>query len=251
MGKGLIPGGLDPFGHRVRPFHVEDEHTVFEWCMICTDRHPTAFLGDDSRTATARLQDTRLILLGARNSNEPGWRPHPTETDKGVWDDHATYRRCNAVYQELAESIMIGRLEALRVYLDDRPGELDPTLCIIGTDPVLTIARRRGDFSQYIAALLERANTAAVAVADRRAEATPAETSSIEQLAEWIFARHESWNTFEKLYDAARTDTETGALRKRDFLTAYQRVYATASHRPPASGWPLKSPYRERWKAKD
>jgi hypothetical protein len=33
-------GGTDPFGHRVHPFIVGDTHTIFEWCMIYTDRHP-------------------------------------------------------------------------------------------------------------------------------------------------------------------------------------------------------------------
>jgi hypothetical protein len=161
----IIPGGFDEWSSRrwdafvvARATQSSVEHTVFDWCMIYTNRHPRAFLGDDSRTATARCRDIRLTLLGAQGSNEPGLRPHPTEADKGVWDDRATYRTCNALYQELAQGI--SRIDAKKVYLDDRPSELDPTLCIIGSDPVLAIARRNEDFSLYIAALLARTHTA-------------------------------------------------------------------------------------------
>jgi hypothetical protein len=166
----IIPGGFDEWSDRrcdefvvARATQSSVEHTVFDWCMIYTNRHPRAFLGDDSRTATARCRDIRLTLLGAQGSNEPGLRPHPTEADKGVWDDRATYRTCNALYQELAEGI--SRIDAKKVYLDDRPSELDPTLCIIGSDPVLAIARRNEDFSPYIAALMARTDTAPPATA--------------------------------------------------------------------------------------
>jgi hypothetical protein len=151
----IIPGGHDEWaGHSWGDFVIGAEHTVFEWCMIYTDRHPTAFLGNHYRTATAELQDARLTLLGARGSNEPGMRPHPTEPCKGVWDDQAIYRVCNAVFQELADGIRRDRLAAKRVYLDDLPGELDPTLCVLDAPLVLAIARRRDDYGQYIAQLL-------------------------------------------------------------------------------------------------
>jgi hypothetical protein len=147
----IIPGGVEEWlGRRFDDFAVGAKHTVFEWCMIYTDHHPTAVLGDDSRTATARFLDMRLTLLGARGSNEPRMRPHPTETDRGVWDDMMIYRTRNAVYQELVE----GRLDAERRYRDDRPGEPDPTLCILDAAPVLAIARRRKDYGQYIGRLL-------------------------------------------------------------------------------------------------
>jgi hypothetical protein len=243
----VIPGGFDEWsGHRVDDFVVGAEHTVFEWCMIYTGGHPTAFLGDNARTASVRFQDIRLTLLGARGSNEPQWRPHPTETNQGVWDDPTTYRTRNAVYQELAEGTRTGRFDAQRVYLDDQPSELDPTLCIIGRDPVLAIARRRNDFSQYIAALLARADAVAATVAERTAEATASKTASIEHLAEWIFARHGTGKTFEKLYDEACGDSEIGGFKKADFQIAYRLVYDTKRHRPPVTGWPLKSPYKER-----
>jgi hypothetical protein len=151
-----IPGGKDLLGCPVAEFVIGPEHTVLEWCCIYTDGHPTALLGDDSRTATAEMQDTRLTLLGACGSNVPRMRPHPTETDKGVWDDPVIYRTRNAVYQELADAIECGRLDAKHVYLDDRPGKLDPTLCIIGATPVLAIAQRRRDYGERIAALLRR-----------------------------------------------------------------------------------------------
>jgi hypothetical protein len=133
---------------------VGAEHTIFEWCLIYTDQNPTTALGDGSGLATALIRDRRLILLGARGSNEPMMRPHPTETDQGVWDDPVDYRVSNAVYQELAESVMTRKIDAVRRYLDDRPEEIDRTLCIIGAAPVLAIARQRKDYGRYIAALL-------------------------------------------------------------------------------------------------
>jgi hypothetical protein len=151
----VIPGGEDPLGRPLASYAVGAEHTVFEWCMIYTDGHPTAFLGDDSRRATRKLQNIRLTLLGVRGSNEPAGRPHPTETDKGVWDDPATYRTRNAVYQELAEGIASGRFVAKLVYLDDRPSTLDLTLCILDAAPVLAIAQHRKDHGELIARLLD------------------------------------------------------------------------------------------------
>jgi hypothetical protein len=76
--------------------------------------------------------------------------------------------------------------------------------------------------------------------------AAPAELASIEQLAEWVFARHGTGSTFEKLYAKACGDIEIGGFKKSDFHAAFGSVYATSRHRPPATGWPLRSPYGER-----
>jgi hypothetical protein len=157
MSKIIIPGGVNDWwpSHRFDDFVVDDKHTVFEWCMIYTDRHPAVLRLDYDR-ATAECQDYRLILLGALGTNEATWRPHPTEADKGIWDDPAPYRISNEVYQDLAAAIRDRRIEVeRRVYLDDRPDELDATLCIIEAAPVLAIARRRKGYGEAIARLLE------------------------------------------------------------------------------------------------
>jgi hypothetical protein len=73
--------------------------------------------------------------------------------------------------------------------------------------------------------------------------------SAAERLAEWIFARHAPGRntTFDKLYVAACHDPELGDFAKAELQAAFQRVYDTKPHRPRATGWPLRSPYRERW----
>jgi hypothetical protein len=62
--------------------------------------------------------------------------------------------------------------------------------------------------------------------------------------AEWIFNTRHQVRGFEKLYDLACKDS--GSFKKKDFRAAYQEVYETEPHRPPATGWPLRSPYKER-----
>jgi hypothetical protein len=64
--------------------------------------------------------------------------------------------------------------------------------------------------------------------------------------AEWIFNKRRQMRDFKKLYDLARKDSSLGSCKKKDLLAAYQDVYETEPHRPPASGWPLRSPYKER-----
>jgi hypothetical protein len=80
------------------------------------------------------------------------------------------------------------------------------------------------------------------------AKATAAETTSIEQLAEWIFAQHSdnAPTTFQNLCEAAAGKFE--GFKKADAREAYRRVYDTRPHRPPVAGWTLRTPYRERWR---
>jgi len=133
-----LSGGTDVFGRPVEKFVVGDQHTVFEWCMIYTDRHP-AGAHPNHNHATVEHMRSRLVLLGACGRS-----------------DEVT-RISNAVYRELVAAIEAGRIELRkRVYLDDRPAELDLTLCVIGPDPVLEIARRHQDGGQKIAELLAR-----------------------------------------------------------------------------------------------
>jgi hypothetical protein len=150
----IIPGGCDEWGRRWNDFPITSAHTVFEWCMIYTDRHPTAFLGETSRAANIKAHRWRLILLGADGSNEPGLRPHPDEPDKAVRDDGEPYRTSNAVYQKLAKGIAARQIKAKSVYLDDQPHELDLTLCVVDAAAIVEIARRREDHGEYIARLM-------------------------------------------------------------------------------------------------
>jgi hypothetical protein len=145
-------------------FPVVDMHTVYEWCMIYTDRDP----GVAAMDATAEAQRERLQYLGAIGSNAvlvtadtsimiadtTGRRVTPGRRTEKV-DISLHYRISNAVYQKLAKDIETGKLEPERpVYLDDRPNELDPTLCVIGVAPILKMAKRRGDGGQVIRRLL-------------------------------------------------------------------------------------------------
>jgi hypothetical protein len=169
----IIPGGYDEWSERRwNDFVVGPEHSVYEWCMVYTDRHPACVLPNHN-SAAAGDQRYRLILLGAIGSNIPGLRPHPTKTNESVWEDPGIYRITNAVYRELAEGITSRRLDAKRVYLDDWPSDLDLTLCILDEAPVLAIARRRKDHGQFIARLLATPDDATAPLATERiAEAT-------------------------------------------------------------------------------
>jgi hypothetical protein len=155
--KVIIPGGAANWivrEHRFADFVVRDKHTVYAWCKIYVDENPNA-TPPEFLVATTGRQEDRLTFLGAIGSNLPGLRPHPTETDKGDGDDRAPHRTANAVYRELAKGIRSGRIEVKKsVYLDDRPSEIDLTLCVIGGAPVFAIARKRKDHGQVIAWLL-------------------------------------------------------------------------------------------------
>jgi hypothetical protein len=147
------------FAISVADFTVGDERTVYEWCMIYTDRPP----GVATLHATTAHQKDRLLHLGAIAPLIAG--PFIAVTPAGHFevDTTAHYRVANAVYQELAKAIQTGSLEPKRrAYLEDRPGELDPTLCVVEAAVILAIAERRGDSGEVIKKLLaERRQTAA------------------------------------------------------------------------------------------
>jgi hypothetical protein len=132
-------------------FKVGDEHTVYEWCMIYAGRHP----GVASADPTVDGQKDRLEYLGAIAPIVAGPITVTLAEQDFKVDTRAHYRIANAVYQELVTGIRTGSLEPKRrSYLEDRPDELDPTLCVIGTDPILRIAERRGDGGSLIRTLL-------------------------------------------------------------------------------------------------
>jgi hypothetical protein len=84
----------------------------------------------------------------------------------------------------------------------------------------------------------------AIKAANSTAQAAPA-ASIDDPLADWIFAQHSRRMSCEALYAEARR-APPREFRKADFVAAYGKVYATQRHRPPATGWPLRSPYKER-----
>jgi hypothetical protein len=132
-------------------FTVGDERTVYEWCMIYSDRHP----GVATLHATTANQKDRLLHLGAIATLIAGPFIAATPAGHSEVDTTAHYRVANAVYQELATAIQSGSLEPKRrAYLEDRPGELDPTLCVLEAAPILAIAERRGDYGGTIRWLL-------------------------------------------------------------------------------------------------
>jgi hypothetical protein len=69
-----------------------------------------------------------------------------------------------------------------------------------------------------------------------------------DRLANWIFDQHDGRSPiYDELLKKARAlGGQLGQFRTTDFLAAYQRVYQTKANAPPATGWPLRSPYRER-----
>src|SRR5215472_9849728 len=109
-------------------FAARDEYSVFEWARLYIDLHPAVA----SMDRTVAGQEDRLRYLGVIPWPQmtPGSIPGGPGAPGRDWavDTAAHYGITSAVYQELAEYIQTGRLESKRrVYLDDRPGELDPT----------------------------------------------------------------------------------------------------------------------------
>jgi hypothetical protein len=142
-------------------YQVPDELPVFDWCMIYTDRHP----GVASHYPNVAGQTERLLHLGAMPPLVSGPITATVagqDFDVVMWEH---YWIANKVYQELADDIHARRLEPKRrAYLEDRPGELDPTLCVLEAAPILAIAERGGDGGEVIRLLLAKARQPAAPV---------------------------------------------------------------------------------------
>jgi hypothetical protein len=148
VGRATILHNIDIL---VTGYVVRDEHSVYEWCMIYTDRDPRSA----SLYPYAAGQKERLQYLGAIAPLLSG-PITVTRAGKDYYlDTRQHYRIANAVYQELANDIQTGAREPKRrAYLEDRPGELDPTLCVLEVAPILAIAERRGDGGEIIRKLV-------------------------------------------------------------------------------------------------
>jgi len=182
-------GGTDPLGHRVHPFIIGDPHTIFEWCMIYADRHP-AVLKSNYDGATLRDKEFRLTLLGATGAGLRDAYGQPM----GPPNDAEEQIR-NEVYRELVRDIECGRIIPVRTaYCSDAPDVFDPTRCLVDIEPILAVARRRGDFGAAIAELLtahpqlgDAAQTSKAS--QRKSRPGPISTgSSIQTAAERLFA---------------------------------------------------------------
>lgn len=174
-------------------FVVGGQHTIYEWCKI--------YVGLDPRVAstepTVAGQEERLRYLGAIPPLVAGSIPVP---DHNANVDIRAHRRIsNAVYQELATAIQTGSLEPKRrVYLEDRPGELDPTMCVLDAAPILAIAERGGDAGEVIKNLLAERRQPAASGSDRRRGAysgaleewlAQKQTSTLQRMPPDAFAR--------------------------------------------------------------
>lgn len=82
--------------------------------------------------------------------------------------------------------------------------------------------------------------------ATQSVEAAIDQTDQVKRLAEWIFSMRGQLRAYRKLLAVARGERSLGGFRVKDFLAAFQLVYETKPHSPPATGWPLRSLYKER-----
>jgi hypothetical protein len=143
-----FPGDIWFENRDVPPFIVGDEHTVFEWCLIYVDQHPAGL--HNYKAASFRDMQDRLTLLGATGGGQRDAYGQPM----GVRND-PEWQITNEVYRELERDIDRDWIIPLRrTYCDDAPSEFDPTRCLIDIEPVLALARRRGDFGQTMGELL-------------------------------------------------------------------------------------------------
>lgn len=61
----------------------------------------------------------------------------------------------NEVYRELVRDIERDRITPVKTaYCSDAPNVFDPTRCLLDIEPILAVARRRGDFGPTLADLL-------------------------------------------------------------------------------------------------
>jgi hypothetical protein len=73
----------------------------------------------------------------------------------------------------------------------------------------------------------------------------------VDQMAEWIFAKHpkkrgEPPRRYIDLRDEAQSRNWSAAFKEASFKKAYRKVYQSENHKPPKSGWPLRDSYKNR-----
>jgi len=75
------------------------------------------------------------------------------------------------------------------------------------------------------------------------------QTAEIQELAEWIFARHEPGvrNLFHERYQQARKDPTLVGLTQKKLRVAFGNDYATKANAPLKGGWPFRPVYQQRW----
>jgi hypothetical protein len=208
------------------PVAIGNQATAYEWIMA--DHEPHAWFGVEGEAPSNAVIRRRLMVFFAQ---DPALN--------------------------LLEEIEGGKIPLVRkAYCRNRFGEisLDPTRCVIAKSTMLDFAARirwKGNktIAELAAARTKHPDPSSAGQAREHTADLETTLTPIERLAEWIFARHEhgARNIFNKRLAVARNDPETAGVSKKDFLIAFRLVYATEGHPPPATGWPLNSPYNERY----
>ena len=161
---------------------------------------------------------------------------------------------CWTVASELLGTIASGKMPTVPGW----HGPPNPYAQLIRRGDFLRWAKSRGGYGEVVSELLARHKSQLQETGDGAparyddspaalTEPSPPVSDPIEPLAEWVYAQHSPPTplTFNALWDLAITKFEM--VKKADFRKAYHRIYDTKPHRPPATGWPLQTPYRERW----
>src|SRR5215469_16413065 len=145
---GFIPASEYLSGRRAPRFVIRGQHTVYEWSMIYTDRHP---LPDDySAGVTAADMLEREKWLGAHIASR---------LDRGSRREQEAKRRrhiAGEVYRQIRAEIQAGQLQPLkRAYCADT-GQEDFTAHTLDITDVLALAERRRDAGRRFGAVLAR-----------------------------------------------------------------------------------------------
>ena len=222
------------------PFAIGTQHTGYEWLLVYAGRDPNHPFFRAIAEGPEDFDNRAKVLL--------------TLTPDA--------------YRNLLRSIDRGRIEpTVWAYPQNKRGETEPDApqSVFCRKAMLDFFSRIGGYGPRISELLalgqaescaatapDAPGTTVTADGSRRSpdlcdEPPPlAEPDPIDRLAGWIYGQHsKNPPTFKTLYTAATA--KLNQLKKADLQKAFQRVYATRPWHPPATGWPLRSPHKDRW----
>jgi hypothetical protein len=219
----------------VEPFAPGEILSVFEAVMTFYDRSVVM-------TKPRHIEDIEHWIGKPYNCEQPDPLSVSTEELCPPETEDERVRRCSwACARDLLAALADGTLPTVP---ERQVGE-NPYAQVIRTTDFLRWGEARGGYDETFSELLrQREFHEPGAPNPAPAAAAPA---SIEQLAEWIFVRHSSPKPLscDSLFALAVNSFDP--LKKTDFLEAYRRVYDSCPWHPPATGWPLKAPYKDRW----